>query len=97
MLSAWSEVLVHGQVETGLGCAPALEKKERCPPAIALSTSQTWLRDTTNQEKVQDLRSGTTSSDHYLLSLIRSLQLRDPNGRSYRHPSDWAGMSYHGS
>jgi hypothetical protein len=39
----------------------------------------------------------TPSADQELLSLIRNLQLRDPNARPYRHPSDWAGLSYHGS
>ncbi|PWK83754.1 CHAT domain-containing protein [Lentzea atacamensis] len=75
-----------------------LWKDERCPPAAALRASQKWLRDTTNAQKIQDLSGvAARSSDHDLLSLVRNLQLRDPDSRPYLHPSDWAGLSYHGS
>jgi CHAT domain-containing protein len=74
-----------------------LWKNERYPPAVALSASQKWLRDTTNNEKIHDLSNAVTSSDHDLLSLIRNLQLRDPAARPYLLPPDWAGLSYHGS
>jgi CHAT domain-containing protein/tetratricopeptide (TPR) repeat protein len=75
-----------------------LWKSEGHPPAVALRAAQKWLRDTTNGEKVRDLGSVVTaSSDLDLLSLVRNLRLRDPDARPYRHPSDWAGLSYHGS
>lgn len=74
-----------------------LWKNERYPPAAALRAAQKWLRDTTNDEKIHDLSSVVTSSSDDLLSLIRNLQLRNPDSRPYLHPSDWAGLSYHGS
>ncbi|GAB3431348.1 CHAT domain-containing protein [Actinophytocola sediminis] len=75
-----------------------LWKNEHHPPAVALRAAQKWLRDTTNMEKVNDLRNAVAPSvDQDMLSLIRNLQLRDPDARPYLHPSDWAGMSYHGS
>lgn len=75
-----------------------LWKNERHPPAVALRAAQKWLRDTTNDEKIRDLGSVVTaSSDQDLLSLVRNLRLRDPDARPYFHPSDWAGLSYHGS
>lgn len=75
-----------------------LWRNEQHPPAVALREAQKWLRDTTNSEKVADLGSAVApSADQDMLALVRNLQLRDPDARPYGHPSDWAGLSYHGS
>ncbi|MFF9410773.1 CHAT domain-containing protein [Streptomyces anandii] len=68
-------------------------------PAAALRAAQRWLRDTTNGEKIRDLAPAARSNagDQDLMGLVRALRLRDPEGRPYTHPTDWAALSYHGS
>ncbi|MEU4469439.1 CHAT domain-containing protein [Streptomyces sp. NPDC024017] len=76
-----------------------LWRTEGKEPTLALRLAQLWLRDTTNQEKIQDLAPAVTPSigDDDLAPLVRSLRLRDPDARPYAHPADWAALSYHGS
>ncbi|UOZ03499.1 CHAT domain-containing protein [Amycolatopsis sp. WQ 127309] len=75
-----------------------LWRAEGREPASALQAAQRWLRDTTNGEKARDLAAAITPiADPDLVGLVRALYLRDPDERAYRHPADWAALSYHGS
>ncbi|MGW2488365.1 CHAT domain-containing protein [Streptomyces sp. NPDC001606] len=76
-----------------------LWRTQRLEPAGALRAAQRWLRDTTNQEKIQDLAPALIplTEDQGLEGLVRSLRLRDPDARPYLHSADWAALSYHGS
>jgi CHAT domain-containing protein len=63
-------------------------------PADALAQAQRWLRNTTNAEKLADLK--TWGDDGEFQSLQRSLRLRCPDERSFAHPMYWATFAYHG-
>ncbi len=67
---------------------------ERLSPPQALAVAQRWMRDTTNEQKLTDVRAweGPPARE-----LIRALRLREPEERSFAHPSEWAAFSYHGS
>ncbi|MGG6239686.1 CHAT domain-containing protein [Nodosilinea sp. AN01ver1] len=77
-------------------------------PPIALTQAQQWVRDTTNQQKYDYLKShfqALVSQGHMseqevnlLLSefMIHYIYEDGPNSRSFAHPFHWAAFSYTG-
>ncbi len=73
------------------------------PPAQALRQAQIWLRDTTNEEKVQGLEASLPEfggSSRFPESTARvlydELTFRTPSDHDFAHPFHWAAFSYTG-
>jgi CHAT domain-containing protein len=74
---------------------------ERCSPAVALQRSQRWLRDTTNQEKVNAYLDARTSAAAWLPSdvataFLDELRYREPDHRDEASVDAWAGFAHVG-
>jgi CHAT domain-containing protein len=69
----------------------------------ALHQAQIWLRDTTNEEKIQELEASLPefdNSQHFpeivARDLYNKLALNEPEDLDFAHPFHWAGFSYTG-
>ena len=76
-------------------------KVENKDIAQALREAQQWVRDSTNGEKVQFLRSLHPQPDANRMSGTRAnalqhMALSDPGGRALAHPYYWAAFNYMG-
>ena len=77
-----------------------LWRDHHLPPDQALRKAQIWLRDSTNDEKVQELqpllRSATRMSSDTAQELYDELSMETLNDRTFAHPFHWAAFSYTG-
>ena len=77
-----------------------LWRDHHLPPDQALRQAQIWLRDSTNDEKVQELkpllRSATRMSSDTAQELYDELSMEMLNDRTFAHPFHWAAFSYTG-
>ncbi|MER5470644.1 CHAT domain-containing protein [Streptomyces sp. NPDC002935] len=72
------------------------------PPPVALAHAQMWMRDTTDEEKLDHYARAVAEAAGWLprqaarrFSLALSLR-GAPTGRSHAHPDQWAGFTYVG-
>ncbi|MFF3848905.1 CHAT domain-containing protein [Streptomyces sp. NPDC002328] len=65
-------------------------------PATALRSAQQWLRDTTNGEKLADLRADDVLPREAVRPWRRELLRKPPHERSFAHLSEWAAFSHVG-
>jgi CHAT domain-containing protein len=80
-----------------------LWRQQHLPPDQALRQAQIWLRDTTNEQKIQEFAAALPELASPLrLSAATARQLYDdlafetPGDRPYAHPFHWAAFSYTG-
>jgi CHAT domain-containing protein len=72
------------------------------PPPVALARAQLWMRDTTDEEKLDHYaRAAAEEADWLPRQAARrfrlALSLRGaPTDRSHAHPDQWAGFTYVG-
>jgi CHAT domain-containing protein len=73
-------------------------REQKHPPDRALRQAQIWLRDTTNREKLDYLKTGrylAPEAAHFLRQQLLNLNA-DRGDRSYAPPFHWAAFSYTG-
>jgi tetratricopeptide (TPR) repeat protein len=71
---------------------------ERLAPPDALRKAQTWLRDTTNDEKIRQLQGPWSRRlpSNVIEDIVAFLKPLEPRELTFSHPYHWAGYSFAG-
>lgn len=70
-------------------------------PAVALRAAQQWIRDTTNDEKLEDWQQAASATERWpprqaAEDLIDQLEFADPDAHDYAQPRAWAAFAHVG-